>query len=150
MTKFDQEEIKLRPAFSMGAKDKVSDGSWEAQGDNDFASGSTQWNDDVKRYIRERRYSWPILKETRKGITVDQFEQQVDDIILADQEYLIDNCGKEVKKQQEQQLEKPKKTASRRTQTYLRELLQLDGHEQNDSEQSIIMDDDAEIDDTYA
>jgi hypothetical protein len=71
MTKFDQEEIKLRPAFSMGAKDKVSDGSWEAQGDNDFASGSTQWNDDVKRYIRERRYSWPILKETRKGITVD-------------------------------------------------------------------------------
>jgi len=55
----------------MGAKDKVSDGSWEAQGDNDFASGSTQWNDDVKRYIRERRYSWPILKETRKGITVD-------------------------------------------------------------------------------
>ena len=45
----------------MGAKDKISDGSWEAQGD-DLGSGTTQWHDDVKRYIRERRYSWPILK----------------------------------------------------------------------------------------
>jgi len=39
---------------------------------------------------------------------------------------------------------------SRRTQTYLRELLHLEGQDQNDSDQSIIMDDDAEIDDTYA
>ena len=39
---------------------------------------------------------------------------------------------------------------SRRTQTYLRELLELEGNHQNESDQSIIMDDDAEIDETYA
>lgn len=46
---------------------------------------------------------------------------------------------------------KPPKMVSRRTQTYLRDLLQLDGYEQdNDSELSVIMDDDAEIDSAYA
>jgi hypothetical protein len=69
--------------------------------------------------------------------------------MLADGEYLIDNCGKEVKHKVREEIQRAKKMVSRRTQTYLRELLQLDGFEQNDSEQSIIMDDDAEIDDTY-
>lgn len=67
----------------------------------------------------------------------------------ADDEYLLDNVGKEVKKVIQNEIIKPKKMVSRRTQTYLRELLQLDGFDQNDSEQSIIMDDDAEIDDAY-
>lgn len=49
--------------------------------------------------------------------------------MLADDEYLIDNCGKEVKPIVAQEISKPKKMVSRRTQTYLRELLQLDGYE---------------------
>ena len=41
----------------------------------------------------------------------------------------------------------PKQLISRRTQTYLRELLELEGHDQKEqSAQSIIMEDDAEID----
>jgi len=40
---------------------------------------------------------------------------------------------------------------SRRTQTYLKDLLQIEGYEQNnDSELSMVMDDDAEIDSAYA
>lgn len=60
MTKFDQLEIAVRPAFSMGAKEHVSDGSWFAEGD-DVNSGTTQWADEVKMFIRERRYSWPLI-----------------------------------------------------------------------------------------
>lgn len=100
--------------------------------------------------MRERRYSWPLLKKIQTNIQVDKFEGQIDDIMAADDEYLIDNCGKEVKPLLQKEISKPKKMVSRRTQTYLRELLQLDGYEQNDSEQSIIMDDEAEIDDAYA
>ena len=42
---------------------------------------------------------------------------------MADDEYLIDNCGTEVKKVHVAEIQKPKKMVSRRTQTYLRELL---------------------------
>jgi hypothetical protein len=49
--------------------------------------------------------------------------------MLADDEYLIDNCGKEIKPLIQVEVTKPKKMVSRRTQTYLRELLHLDGYE---------------------
>lgn len=48
---------------------------------------------------------------------------------------------------------KPKlkvKTVSRRTQTFLRELLQVDIEEVNDSEMEVLMDDEAEIQPEYA
>jgi hypothetical protein len=64
MTKFEAEELKLRYAFSMGPKENVSDGSWEAEGDDPHSgTQQTQWADDVKAFIRERRYSWPLLKK---------------------------------------------------------------------------------------
>lgn len=148
-SKFSQEQIKQRDAFSAGPKDKVSDGSWEAEGDN-LNSGTTQWADDVKRFIRERRYSWPLLQEVKREITTNQFENQLDLIANADEDYLIDNCGREVKQKPVADLPKSKKMVSRRTQTYLKELLQIDGLEANDSEQSIIMEDDAEIDEAFA
>lgn len=43
--------------------------------------------------------------------------------MLADNEYLIDNCGTEVKYKVIEEIQRPKKMVSRRTQTYLRELL---------------------------
>lgn len=54
--------------------------------------------------------------------------------MLADGEYLLDNCGTELRKVLPNEIQKPKKMVSRRTQTYLRELLYLEGYEQNDSE----------------
>jgi len=64
MTKFDQDEIKMRQAFSMGAKDQCDDGEWSVGGgDEDINSGThTNYADDVKNYMRERRFSWPLLK----------------------------------------------------------------------------------------
>jgi len=100
--------------------------------------------------VRERRFSWPLLSRVQVEIPVEKFENQINEIILADGEYLLDNCGTEIRKVHPNEIQKPKKMVSRRTQTYLRELLQLDDFEQNDSEQSLILDDDAEIDDTYA
>jgi len=38
---------------------------------------------------------------------------------------------------------------NRRTQTYLRELLQLDGEDMQDSDMEIVMEEEAEIDDQY-
>jgi len=49
--------------------------------------------------------------------------------MLADDEYLIDNCGRETKVVIPQEISKAKKMVSRRTQTYLRELLQLEGYD---------------------
>ena len=77
--------------------------------------------------------------------------RQIADIRDADAEYQIDNCLTEVKKVHPDKVMKAKKMVSRRTQTYLRELLQLEGYDQdNESEQSVILDDEAEIDETYA
>lgn len=104
----------------------------------------------MKRFIRERRYSWPLLVEVKREITTDKFENQLDLIAHADDEYLIDNCGREVKQKAPVDMPKSKKMVSRRTQTYLKELLQIDGLDANDSEQSIIMEDDAEIDEAFA
>lgn len=39
---------------------------------------------------------------------------------------------------------------SRRTQTYLRELLQVDGEDLQESDMEIVLDEEAEIDETYA
>jgi len=43
-----------------------------------------------------------------------------------------------------------KKMVSRRTQTYLRELLNIEGEELHDSEMEIILEEDAEIEQDYA
>lgn len=135
----------------MGSKTNVSDNEWSAEDINSgYMNSERDYSDDVRDYMQQRRYSWPLLKKVLTVIPVEKFENQINDIMLADGEYLIDNCGKEVRNKVKEETQRPKKMISRRTQTYLRELLQLEGFEQNDSEQSIIMDDDAEIDDTYA
>lgn len=46
--------------------------------------------------------------------------------------------------------EKKKKTVSRRTQTYLRELLMMEGDELGDSDMEVVLDDDAEVESTLA
>lgn len=74
-------------------------------------------------YFRERRYSWPLNKGQIDSVPNPQFEKQIGDIKDAAEDYLIDNVYKEVKKEDPLKLLKKPKTVSRRTQTYLRELL---------------------------
>ena len=99
---------------------------------------------------RPRRHSWhdgcPI-----PGVVIDPvFERKVDHLVQTNQDELLDNCYCDVKAvRSPKKIAKPK-LVSRRTQTYLRDLLQLDAFEQNnDSDLSVILDDDADIDPTF-
>jgi hypothetical protein len=105
---------------------------------------------DMADYFRERRYSWPLNKGQIDSVPNPQFEKQIGDIKDAAEDYLIDNVYKEVKKEDPLKLLKKPKTVSRRTQTYLRELLQVEGENLQESDMEIVMDEAAEIDETYA
>ena len=57
-----------------------------------------------------------------------------------------DNVYADCKPQDYAKEERKKKTVSRRTQTYLRELLMMEGEGMEDSDLEVVLDDDAEID----
>lgn len=78
------------------------------------------------------------------------FGRQIDDIIEANEDFLIDNVIAEVKPRQDPYQRRKVKTVSRRTQTYLRELLVVDGEEAHESDMEVIMEDAAEIDFNFA
>ena len=63
---------------------------------------------------------------------------------------MIDNVIAEVKKEIPHEEKKKVKTVSRRTQTYLRELLHVDGEEIHESDMEVLMEDEAEIDYDFA
>jgi hypothetical protein len=61
-----------------------------------------------------------------------------------------DNVFAECRAPDKSKDERKKKTVSRRTQTYLRELLMMDGPDAlQDSDMEVVLDDDAEIDNNY-
>jgi len=66
MTKFDFQALKVRRAFSMNGKTTADDGEWSVEdlnsGGEDLNSNRTRdYQDDVKCYMRDRRFSWPLL-----------------------------------------------------------------------------------------
>ena len=61
-----------------------------------------------------------------------------------------DNVYADCKPADKAKEERKKKTVSRRTQTYLRELLMMEGEELGDSDLEVVLDDDAEIESTLA
>lgn len=61
-----------------------------------------------------------------------------------------DNCYADVKPPDKEKDKKRRKTVSRRTQTYLRELLSFQGEDLVESDLEIVMEDDAEMDGDYA
>ena len=63
---------------------------------------------------------------------------------------LADNCYAEPKAPDVSKEQKRKKTVSRRTQTYLRELLQMDGEDLAESDLEIILEDEVELEQDYA
>lgn len=65
--------------------------------------------------MRERRFSWPLITKIKNAIKVEKFTCQIDNLLLADNEYLIDNCITEVKRVIPGVVIKPKKLVSRRT-----------------------------------
>ena len=78
------------------------------------------------------------------------FLHHVEDIKLAAEDYLVDNVYTDVKPKESKKEKRKVKTVSRRTQTYLRELLTLDGDELQESDMEVLMEEEAEIEQGYA
>lgn len=78
------------------------------------------------------------------------FEKQISDIKLAQTDFLIDNVYADTKPVLDAFAKRKVKTVSRRTQTYLRELLQVEGEEVHESEMEVLMEEEAELDYDFA
>ena len=98
-----------------------------------------------------RRYSFPLTPRRKKDLPHTQlFERQISDIKEANKDFLIDNVYTETKPKLDAFVKRKIKTVSRRTQTYLRELLQVEGEEVHESDMEVLMEDEAEIDFDFA
>ena len=159
-SKFDQKQLKLRRAFSLEEIKEEGD-SWCAvseRGKDGYSTTKGGPKDlvdekmDRMEYMREKRYSYPLLPKARVDVQDPQFRETLQQIKQAEEEVLDDNVYAECKApdKNKEQNQNRKKTISRRTQTYLRELLQMEGDDMRESDLEIIMEDDAEIDLDYA
>lgn len=148
MTKFDGERIKLRRAFSLEEIDEEAE-SWIASGDehNDGPSEDDEIIDiEDCEFKKQRRYSYPLSPRSNIMVPDPRFKAQILEIQDANKEFLQDNVYAECKPADKTKETKRKKTISRRTQTYLRELLMMDGDTLQDSDLEVILDDEAQID----
>jgi len=100
---------------------------------------------------RARRYSFPLTprRQTHLPNTL-VFEKQISDIKQAQTDFLIDNVYADTKPVLDPFAKRKVKTVSRRTQTYLRELLQVEGEEVHESEMEVLMEEEAELDYDFA
>mmetsp|Transcript_43828 Transcript_43828/g.42325 ORF Transcript_43828/g.42325 Transcript_43828/m.42325 type:complete len:159 (+) Transcript_43828:2878-3354(+) len=99
MTKFDEEKVKLRRAFSLEAI-KEED-SWVVS-DNEQDQESEEED-------RQRRYSYPLTPRTMGEVRNPQFQQTLQDIKQHAKEQLLDNVYVEVKAAEKQRESKKKK-----------------------------------------
>lgn len=107
--------------------------------------------------IRNRRYSYPLIKITNEEMADPVFTNQVTRIRDAVMDELYkDNCYTSVKPREEVSKihTRKKKMVNRRTQTYLRELLCIKNgdvkrKENEGSDMEVVMEEEAEIDDQY-
>jgi len=99
-----------------------SDHSWVADGDHrDAGKAVDKFEEDEPR---ERRYSFPTTPTRVKNLPFSLvFSSQINDIKQANKDFLIDNVYTETKPVLSAFEKRKIKTVSRRTQTYLRELL---------------------------
>lgn len=128
ISKFDPKYLKYRRAFSMSGRANFAGNEDWLTDENDYSvqnSDEDEMDPDFAvmfEFQRERRNSWPIIP--KDSIPHDStFKQQLDEIKGAAEELLIDNCYTDVKRVDKKKEQIKPKTISRRTQTYLRELL---------------------------
>ena len=147
-SKFDKNQLKLRRAFSLedlsAEPTNGTDGTVEDEESDESAFS-------MRGAALVRRHSFPMLGGIEDDVADPFFREQLDKIkeaVLEDSQK--DNVYAEVKPETPKtQHQKKKKLVNRRTQTYLRELLQLDGEDIQDSDMEIVMEEEAEIDDQY-
>lgn len=82
MSKFDAKKLKVRQCFSMNGRLNVVDSDWSAEErshcDEDFTNISLEREspeeDPLKvEKLRDRRYSWPLLKQVEVDIPIAKF-----------------------------------------------------------------------------
>ena len=82
MSKFDEEKLKIRRAFSL-EDIKEEDDSWIASGsDNDenMSRDSDSFDGDDDEFKRPRRYSFPLLPDQLALIPDKDFKQTIREI----------------------------------------------------------------------
>lgn len=125
MSKWDEDKIRLRRAFSLEEIKEEGD-SWVASGE-DEDENSRNDSDEDSEYPRVRRHSFPLSPRSYAAVPDPHFKKSIREIQQANKEYLQDNVYADVKPEPLSKEQRKKKTVSRRTQTYLRELLMLEG-----------------------
>lgn len=99
--------------------------SWYVPSDSEENGGTKKpeesSNDD--EFERQRRHSYPLTPKVKEGIYDPQFKNALNEIKQAKQNRLVDNVYADPKAPDKNQEKNRRKTVSRRTQTYLRELL---------------------------
>lgn len=77
----------------MRGRTNAGDSEWSAEdlgnsgAEENFTNMSLEHEDPSQTYMRERRYSWPLLHKDQIKIPIERFNQQIDHIIQADDEY---------------------------------------------------------------
>jgi len=103
MSKFDEEKLKLRRAFSL-ERINEEDSSWIATGSEDENHrpgfdhmAEDSFDDEDDEFKRPRRYSFPLSPNSRAAVPDPNFRQTVQEIQDAAKEFLCDNVYADVK-----------------------------------------------------
>lgn len=168
--KYQKEKIMIRRANSMEdlmayKKRRISSISNNSQGtkvDDYYSDDSEEYpgsprvldrQDPQYSTIMHRRMSYPFDKaDVAQKVEDPAFFLEITKMRRAIQEeYQKDNCYREVKPPQKatKTFVRKKKMVNRRTQTYLRELLWVEGEDVLDSDQEIILEEDCELDENF-
>lgn len=94
MTKFDENKLKLRRAFSLESIGEEE--SWIASGDESDEDDDDVFDEDAD-YKLQRRYSFPLSPRSRATAPDPMFKQTILEIKDANKEFLQDNVYAECK-----------------------------------------------------
>mmetsp|Transcript_10910 Transcript_10910/g.16557 ORF Transcript_10910/g.16557 Transcript_10910/m.16557 type:complete len:258 (-) Transcript_10910:1759-2532(-) len=165
-SKFDSKQIQMRRAFSTEDLTELqrqkqhmsSDGTKIEEGyydeEDDDIESCFPSEDSQYEVLMHRRYSFPFPKQIHADLIAGEgFAQEIEKmrVALIDDKY-FDNCYAVPKKiflKSKKQHVRKKKMVNRRTQTYLRELLLVQGEPRQDSDMEIVMEEDPEIQENY-
>ena len=96
MSKWDQERVRLRRAFSLEEIKEEGDDSWVASSNEDNEE-SPRSQSEEEEYPRPRRHSFPLSPRSYAAVTDPHFKKTILEIQQANKDYLQDNVYAEPK-----------------------------------------------------
>lgn len=140
-------ETKLRRAYSLEDLPPITE---ESENSEELWSDPEEFEVHVREKILERRMSFPLCTGVKEQILNEEFSEQIMELKLSMAEQLDDNCYADSKPPKKVEVAKKPKTVARATQTYLRDLLNIDPDSCDESEMEVVLEDEAELDPGYA